>query len=377
MARAPRALLVVVVLLAGCPGTSNPPAVDGRRLEGPIFVDGPPLRDGPGAERVGSDGVPGEGTPSPEGPVQNPCTATTPDGMAQNPGCDPDVQVNGLTAGGEFRNASGTAAWILTSGKKFWIYDPKGGAAGAFTAGGKDLSATLAGLPPTSCTVKSSDGLSINPSCDLEVQANGPSSIGEFVNPQTKAAAWLFTVKKKWWIFDPATGGFTAGGLSLAEAFLGFTPACTEKTSDGIALNPGCDPDFVANGATASSEFVNPQGGASAWLFTSGPKWWVLDPSTASFVAGGKSLATILVSGFQPASCATTTSDGLSLNPGCDTDLIANGPTMVGEFRGSGAQSAWLFTVGKKWWLYDPSPTVKAFVAGGKDLAAFLRTLKP
>jgi hypothetical protein len=78
-----------------------------------------------------------------------------------------------------------------------------------------------------------------------------------------------------------------------------------------------------------------------------------------------------------PASCTATTSDGLPLNPGCDTDFTANGPSVVGEFKGSGTSSVWLFTVGKKWWIYDPSTAIKAFIAGGKDLAFFLRTLKP
>lgn len=72
------------------------------------------------------------------------CGVKTADGIELNPGCDAQVQANGLDAmaSGTFQ---GNEVWLVTSGRRYWIYDY---AAGAFVSGGQDIAAFFRTLSP-------------------------------------------------------------------------------------------------------------------------------------------------------------------------------------------------------------------------------------
>jgi len=377
-------LLLTTCLVLGCPGstTETPDAtIDlAPPTEGPVFPDGAP--DLPEKDQLALvDQLIDQTT---DGPGVDPCLAVTTDGMKLNPGCDLDFKANGPTAMGQFVNATtGNPAWLFVSGTKYWLFDPTAKAGqGAFTAGGKDIAAAVMALAPTNCTSLSPSGMPLNPGCDVGFQANGPTVVGTArTSGTTGVEGWLFTSGKKYWIYEPqsSTGGaaaFVAAGADVAAATMALQPTnCTATGTDGTPLNPGCDVGYQANGPTAWGEFSNTSTGAAAWLFVSGPKYWMYDPvggGQGQFTAAGASLATLLAS--LPPACTAIAPDGTKINPGCDVTFQANGPTAVGEFRQPAtAQVAWLFTSGKKFWLLDP--TTLTFTAAGADISVPMRKL--
>jgi len=377
-----------LVLMAGCPGdTTNPPDPDGPiQQDGPDFPDlgsdlqlGDQLTDQPFVH----EGPYPDGPPPPDGPGGNPCTAKTNDGIALNPGCDPDFKANGPTALGQFIVvASGNPAWLFTTGTKWWVFDTTAnGGQGAFTAGGADFAATLKTLQPA-CTAKAGPAF-LNPGCDPTFQANGPTTVGAIKDASSGKTNWFFSSGKKWWVFNSTAGGgagaFTAAGVNIANNTLALPPPCRSLAPDGTPINPGCDVTYQANGPTAWGEFTNPGTGQQAWLFVSQTKFWLFDPTgTGTFTGAGADIAQAL-SALQPG-CTAKAADGSFLNPGCDPTFKVNGPTAVGEFTSTGAAgtTTWIFTEGKKYWLFDPAGTGNgAFTAAGADIASVVRLLAP
>jgi hypothetical protein len=273
------------------------------------------------------------------------------------------------------------AIWMFTSGKKFWLFNPQIAGSGAFTAGGKDIATTLKTFQP-GCASKSADGTFHNPGCDLTFQANGPDALGEVKDVNTKKISWLLSSGKKFWIFDPSAavgkGAFIASGADISLATLPLSPSCSVKAPDGTTLNPGCDITFKANGLTAWGEFLNSATNKAAWMFVSGKKYWIFDKAAqtgkGAFIAAGGDLAAMLT--VLSPSCAAKAADGTPLNPGCDSDFKAMGPTAIGEMvNTTTGKATWLFTTQKKFWLY--SVATNAFVAAGEDIAKTMRKLAP
>jgi hypothetical protein len=132
---------------------------------------------------------------------------------ALNPACDPAVQVNGVSAAGEFRSAGGAPAWLFTAGKKWWAFDPAAAPSGRFAFGGESIDTLLATFQPGCPSA-------LNPGCDLDVKANGLTTVGEIRAGGGGQNLWFMTAGKKWWVFDPATGGgkgsFIGGGADFA-----------------------------------------------------------------------------------------------------------------------------------------------------------------
>ena len=387
--------LLLTLLAIGCPGGNIRQDTRPGREGGAQFLDrGRDTKTTSSDKRVGDTiaasldrGV----GPSPEGMViakdrevippdqAVSCTAMTADGIHLNPGCDPDVIASGATAVGGYQ-VNGKPVWQVTAGTKWWNLDPLADAGkGAFIVGGKDIAASYRAYGPA-CGVLTSDGIALNPGCDVGIQASGPKGVGGYV--VNGKPIWQVTSSKKWWVFDPLVnagqGAFVAGGGDIATAYRGLQPGCGALTSDGIALNPGCDPSVQASGLTAIGGYeVN---GKPVWQVTSGKKWWVFDPlanaGQGAFVAGGGDIATSYRS-YQPA-CGALTSDGIAQNPGCDPSVQASGLTALDGYEVSG-KPIWQVTSGKKWWVFDPLGNAGqgAFVAGGADIATGFRGFKP
>jgi len=311
----------------------------------------------------------------PTGEQGNACTAKTADGIYLNPGCDPDIQVNGVTAFSVF-DPAGTASWLVMSGKKFWIYNPTIGATGEFTGGGKDISTYLKALAPLNCT-DMMGGVTLNPGCDIDVQANGITAVD--IVTLEDATIWIFLSGKKYWGFDPAAaagaGAFTTASADWSTALQALGPQSCSITMEGVTLNPGCDVDVQTNGVTTLSSVTGE--GNVAWMLTSGKKFWTYDLNLSAFLTAGDNLAGFLAL-LNPMDCLTTTTDGLSLNPGCDTDVKANGLTATGSLTAAG-NTVWWMSSGKKYWIFDfaAQSGAGAFTAGGMDVASFFRQLKP
>ncbi len=308
-------------------------------------------------------------------PQGNTCVALTADGLHLNPGCDPDVQVNGITGFTVF-DPAGTASWLVMSGKKFWLYNPTIGADGAFTSGGKEISPYLKALNPKNCTA-TMGGLPLNPGCDVSVQANGITAV-DMVTIEGNTL-WIFLSGKKYWGFDPAAeggaGAFTTASADWSVALRNLGPTSCDITMEGVTLNPGCDLDVQANGVTSISSVT--AGGNVAWMLTSGKKFWRYDLTLSAFLNAGDDLAASLLL-LNPPDCLVTTVDGMFLNPGCDIDVQANGLTATGTLTTAG-NTVWLMASGKKYWIYDHAAHsgAGAFTSGGMEIAAFFRQLKP
>lgn len=374
-------LLASMSMLSGCVrsgfGSASAGAGDAAH-DGPSFLDALGILDGAPDSPTGDLSGPVDLF----GPVDSKglnCTAKTPDGLFLNPGCDPDVLAGGFSV---VANApiGMTNRWGVFRGAKWWIYDPSVlGGQGAFVSGGKSLSTLLMNSPPN-CTATTRDGLKLNPGCDPDVKANGFTSMVTF--EFFGAVNWLVCHGKKWWVFDtkPDAGppAFVEGGTNLATFLTTQPPDCSYKTKDGTAMNPGCDSDVKANGFTTMGMMYDQ--GDAYWFAAAGKKWWLYavnsDAGLDAFVAGGANISDYLLQ-FAPG-CAAKTKDGLFLNPGCDLDVKSKGPTDLDVIKIFGKTQA-LVTYNKKWWLYDLSANsgIGAFVTGGKDVAAFVKGLKP
>lgn len=357
-----RSLCVTLALwLCGCPGgTTSIGNPDGSLSteNGLKFPEAGPDLGGP--PDLASDLA-----PTPDLPLGT-CTAMAPGGgLHLNPGCDPDVQVNGVTAV-DIVTLNNQTTWLVVSGKKHWSFDMT---SGAFTAAGPDFSTYLKGLKP-GCSDLTSDGIPLNPGCDLDVQVNGITAIGNMTSGGK--TSWAATSGKKWWSYDLSTSdAFVDGGKDFAAFMRLFPPTtCATTTADGLPLNAGCDPDVQSKGLGAID--IVTLANQSTWLVTCGKKWWSFDMTTGAFSSGGKDFSTYL-KGFQPG-CSATTSDGLPLNPGCDADVQVNGISALGSMT-QGGKTSWAVFAGKKWWSFDLATST--FVGGGKDVAAFFRTLPP
>ncbi len=318
--------------------------------------------------------TPDQGTPAPDLPT-NSCTALTASGLHLNPGCDPDVQVNGITAFSAF-DATDTAAWLMMSGKKFWIYDPTSGASGAFTSAGESVAEYLTPLNPANCT-DTMGGVPLNPGCDVSVQANGLTAVDILTtNGQT---SWTFLSGTKFWSFDASAasgaGAFTGSGADWSSSLRALAPADCTTMMGGVHLNPGCDVDIQANGVVSIGSVTDPSN--VTWLLTSGKKFWFYSTSANAFTSSGDSFATSLLP-LTPNNCTALTPDGLALNPGCDLDVQTNGISASGTLT-MGGNTVWLIISGRKFWLYDYSAAggAGAFTTGGQNIAPTLRQLAP
>lgn len=68
------------------------------------------------------------------------CSTVIADGTPLNPGCDPDVQAEGVTALDGVARDGQMVYWQVISGKKYWNWDvAANGGEGAFVSGGKDI----------------------------------------------------------------------------------------------------------------------------------------------------------------------------------------------------------------------------------------------
>lgn len=204
--------LLPLLLVAGCAGTTNVPynPTPDARLDGTIqFGDGAP--DTSGGEGLVADTGPGPDLPP------GACQAKTSDGIALNPGCDPDVQANGITAV-DIVTLSGATTWRVIAGKKWWSYDVT---SAAFTDGGKEIATFLKTLLPD-CSGKTTDGIALNPGCDPDVQVNGLSAMGSMTSGSN--TVWFMTSGKKWWTFDLSKSAFTSGSGDVAAFFRTFKP---------------------------------------------------------------------------------------------------------------------------------------------------------
>ncbi len=316
-----------------------------------------------------------QASPPPDLPLSNSCTALPPSGLHLNPGCDPDVQVNGITAFSAF-DATDTASWLMMSGKKFWIYDPTSEASGAFTSAGESVAEYLTPLNPANCT-DTMGGVPLNPGCDVSVQANGLSAVDILTsNGQT---SWTFLSGTKFWSFDASAasgaGAFTGSGADWSPSLRALAPADCTTMMGGVHLNPGCDVDIQANGVVSIGSVTEPNN--VTWLLTSGKKFWFYSTSANAFTSAGDNFATSLLP-LTPNNCTALTPDGLALNPGCDLDVQTNGISASGTLT-MGGNTVWLLISGKKFWLYDYSAAggTGAFTTGGQNIAPTLRQLAP
>lgn len=375
--------LAAAALLGACTrvGFGNAPAKDGNGAhDGPVRLDKAPVRLD--KAHWGLDGVLDSEEVDGSDPLDaggGACSIKTTDGLFLNPGCDPDVSSNGPTV---IANAplGWVNKWGVFSAAKWWVFDPTvSGGQGAFVNGGKSLAQYLQQSSPA-CTVKTTDGLPMNPGCDLDVQSDGFTSMVTFdLGGNTN---WLVCHKKKWWVYDPTPEagppGFVQGGKNLASFLMSVPPDCSYKTREGTAMNPGCDPDVQAEGFSAMGMMY--ESGSPYWFATAGKKWWLYsvnsDAGPDAFVAGGLDVAAFLLQA-KPG-CATKTKDGLSMNPGCDPDVKSKGLTDLDVVQISGKTDV-LLTYNTKWWLFDLSADGGngAFVEGGKDVTAFFKGLKP
>ena len=215
------------------------------------------------------------------------CTAKTADGIALNPGCDAQVQTGGIDAIGSATTAEGTT-WLITRGRKFWVYD---GAHDAFTAGGSDIATHLRSLPPD-CAAKTADNIALNPGCDADVQARGITTVDATTDAEGKVS-WLMLSGRKYWTLDLSSGEFTGGGRSIADFMVTLTPDCG-TTSDGLVRNPGCDATVKVHGLAGLSS-VTIEGKAS-WVLLSGNRYWTYGEQEGGTVGfgGGKDFAGFL-----------------------------------------------------------------------------------
>jgi hypothetical protein len=219
------------------------------------------------------------------------------------------------------------------------------------------------------CARKAVDGTPLNPGCDLEVSALGPSALGEL--KLGSSAVWVLTRGARFWIYDPVQHAFSDAGASLALRLASTTqPACGSKSLDGTELNPGCDPGFQASGPTAIGQAKSGPTSKAYGLLTVGPKWWLLDPDSGAFVLAGQDLSFVLQV-FAPY-CSSVSPDGTPVNPGCDTSFQAAGPTAMGELT-VGGKVVWVLTSAARYWLFDSTSGSGEFTASGKDVALALR----
>jgi len=220
------------------------------------------------------------------------CTAKTQDGIAMNPGCDPNVQVNGISALASVSTSITSAKWLVIAGKKWWLYDSKAGTSGAFSGGVKDIASSFRLLSPD-CTVMKG-GVPLNPGCDPDVKAKGITSIDISIS-QGKTSWWLMT-GKKWWSFDQSAnngkGAFVDGGQDVSTSLRMLNPTSCAAVGNGLHQNPGCEADVQVNGLDTAGHTETNSGGY--WLVTSGKKWWIFDASTGvgSFATWGNDVAT-------------------------------------------------------------------------------------
>jgi hypothetical protein len=194
-------------------------------------------------------------------------------------------------------------------------------------------------------------------------------------------AMWAVTSGTKFWLWDSEVG-ITAGAFVMCGDGIDgwmrtYAPDCTPKSPDGVHLNPGCDPTIQSDGPTSIDiSFFGKT--AIVWLITCGTKWWRFDVlanlGKGAFVESGQDFSTYLKA-RQP-DCSAQTKDGLHLNPGCDPDVQAEGVSTISGLV-LGQLPRLLITRGSKWWIRDRSSPAGAFVDGGKDLPAFLRSLGP
>lgn len=76
--------------------------------------------------------------------------------------------------------------------------------------------------------------------------------------------------------------------------------------------------------------------------------------------------------------CTAKSPDGTAINPGCDPDIQAFGPSAMASVT-LGGKPVWLITRGTKLWTYGESaiPGVFAFTSSGPDFASLLRQIPP
>jgi len=199
------------------------------------------------------------------------CSVKTTDGTHLNPGCDPYVQANGISS---LASSSTEITWIITAGKKWWLYDSKGaGGAGAFTAGGNDVALTFRLISPD-CTVFT-DGIHQNPGCDPDVKAKGVTSF-QIESTATKTTWWVLA-GKKWWNYDSLAnngkGAFNYASANIG-AYLATAPPACSVILNGVHQNPGCENSVKMNGFDTTSQLP------SGFLATSGKSWWFLNTTS-------------------------------------------------------------------------------------------------
>jgi len=226
------------------------------------------------------------------------------------------------------------------------------------------------------CASKTTDGIHLNPGCDPQVVSQGLTSLSN--DPIGLTDRWLLVSGTRWWIFDPAGAGgagkFTDGGKDFAARLRQEKPDCSAMTTDGIALNPGCDPSVQSKGFTSVAAVT--MWGKTFWVGLSGSRYWYYDPLVGAFVNGGKDLGGQLLQN-DPKDCSKTSSDGTSLNPGCDADVKLKGFTAMTNSPPSSTIS-WAGFSGKKWWVFDPTTGSNgAFVDAGADTSQVLRLFPP
>ncbi len=372
-------LLVFCLACAGCSSGDEPSEKDlgAQRDTTPVTLhDSRPVDIRPAMDKKLVTDWMLDQTPLGDVLLQNPCTAMTVDGIHLNPGCDPDVQVNGITAISVF-DVAGTASWLVMSGKKFWIYNPTIGAGGEFTGGGDNIATYLDDFNPMNCTAMM-NGVTLNPGCDVDVKANGITSLD--IVTSNGSVRWIFLSGNKYWGFDPAAAGgagaFDAATDDWSTVLQGLSPQGCSIIMEGVTLNPGCDLDVQTSGVTTISS-ATPEGGNVAWMLTSGKKFWIYDKILEAFLTAGADLAVPLAL-LNPTDCMVTTADGLSLNPSCDVDFQAKGFSANGSVT-TGGNTVWFMATGKKFWIYDYAAQggAGAFTGGGMDIASYFRQLKP
>jgi len=215
------------------------------------------------------------------------CSIRSSDGtVTRNPGCDPDVQANGITALAGLMNRGGVDQRII-NGKKWWDFNPS---TNTFVDGGNDIAAVFRRSSP-GCTTMTADGrIPANPGCDRDVQANGITAIGEFV--REGRAIQQVVYRNKWWNYDPPTNSFIGGSADIAQAYRGLQPTnCAIRTADGrVSRNPGCDVDVQSSGINGLAGFDRSTGTVDQ-LIIRGKKWWNFHPTTNTFLDGGGDIA--------------------------------------------------------------------------------------
>jgi hypothetical protein len=228
------------------------------------------------------------------------CTVTTSDGLYLNPGCNTVVMNNGVTGLGSITD-SGKTYWEVFFRKNYWRFDPAAsGGTGAFVDGGKDPIVRYAAFGTCTDPVDPVSGLFKNPGCDLAVKLAGITAVGEFIAPSPPPGQpvphTLVLSGKKFWILSFNPPVLVNAGDDVAVFFRTYAPTTcgTQQTTDGLDLNPGCDPDVQAGGVDAM-DGLPPGGVTTFWQVTRGRKFWNFDPMAnggkGAWFEGGKDIS--------------------------------------------------------------------------------------